>query len=130
MPPSRACHAPAVAIPAPVSRAARLALLLVPLTAGVVTACTPEPGPAATGSRSALLSSRSGEVAREADRVAEHAAAIEGMIDEWRAAPPEQRAEIAARIQAEARRMQDEAHDVQAQVRGIEDGAHVWGEPR
>ena len=102
---------------------ALLAALLYVLPGG----CTPDPGPATTGSRSALLASRAGEVARQADRVAAHAASIEGLIDEWRAADPEQRGELAARIRAEAQAIQDEARDVQAQVRGIEDGARVWG---
>lgn len=91
-----------------------------------VLACYRPTGPAPTGSAAAVLAGQTAEVGRKSALLAEHSKSIEGWIDEWRAAPPEQRAEIERRIQARAIELGAEAEALQAEVRGIEAQAEVW----
>lgn len=93
-------------------------------------ACTPDPpGPASPGSRSAELASRAGEVGRRAAALAGRIQEIEGDVDRWREAPPEQRAAIEASIRERALDAQIEARALQDEVLVLEAGARAWGEP-
>lgn len=89
-------------------------------------ACPAPSGPATTGSRSADLALRAGEVGRRADVLAERSRALEGLFDELREAPPEGQEAIRVRIQAQAEALQVEAKALQAEVMDIEGAARVW----
>lgn len=89
-------------------------------------ACPAPSGPATTGSRSADLALRAGEVSRRADVLAERTRALEGLFDELREAPPEAREAIRVRIQEQAEALGAEAEALRGEVVAIEDAARVW----
>ncbi|MDP2308203.1 MAG: hypothetical protein Q8P18_19440 [Pseudomonadota bacterium] len=89
-------------------------------------ACLAPSGPATTGSRSADLALRASEVSRRADVLAERTRTLEGLFDELRAAPPAQREETRARIQAQAEGLRVEAEALRDEVVAIEAAAEVW----
>lgn len=89
-------------------------------------ACPEPAGPAASGSRSADLAVRAGEVGREAAGLAERTRELEGLFDELRAAPPEGKDAIRARIHARALELRAEAEALQGDVQRIEAGAQVY----
>lgn len=92
-------------------------------------ACGSDAGPAAPGSRSAVLAQRAGGLQRDAQAIASGATDIEGWMDEWREASPEDRPGIEARIAARAMELQAQANDIQARVVAIEEGARAWSPP-
>ena len=53
---------------------------------------------------------------------------MEGWIDEWKAAPPEQRAAIEAQIQERAEKLQADAEALNLEVQDLEEQARVWDE--
>jgi hypothetical protein len=89
-------------------------------------ACSAPPGPATTGSRSADLALRAGEVGRRADVLAERSRALEGLFDELREAPPEAREAIRVQIQTQAEALEIEAEALRTEVVDIEGAARVW----
>lgn len=89
-------------------------------------ACAEPPGPATSGSRSAELATRAGEVGRKANVLAERTRDLEGLFDELRAAPPEQRDAVRARIHQRAQELFAEAEGLQGEVARIETAAQVY----
>ena len=90
-------------------------------------ACSPDPGSAPPGSRSAELASRAGVVAREAEAVGLRAQELEGIFDELRAAPtPEARAALIADLRARSKDVAEQARQVRDDVGAIEAGAEVF----
>ncbi|MDP2313271.1 MAG: hypothetical protein Q8P41_10225 [Pseudomonadota bacterium] len=89
-------------------------------------ACPPPAGPATTGSRSADLALRAGEVGRRADVLAERTRTLEGLFDDLRAAPPDAREPIRASIEVQAEALKVEAESIRDEVVAIEDAARVW----
>lgn len=89
-------------------------------------ACASETGPAPSGSRSAELALRAGEVGRRADALAERTRELEGLFDQLRATPPGEREAIRARVQEVAAELKTEAVALQDEVEGIEADARVW----
>ncbi len=90
-------------------------------------ACPPSaPGPAPSGTPSAALSIRAGEVAKRARDVAARAEDLEGKFDELRAAPEAERAERVAWVRAEAKAIHELSVEIEAEVRAIEASAQVY----
>ncbi len=92
----------------------------------LILACYRPTGPAPSGSPSAVLAGQTAEVGRKAAVLSQHCKEIEGWIDDWRAAPPEKRAEIEQKIQKRAGELKTEAEALQADERDLEDQARVW----
>lgn len=89
-------------------------------------ACPDPTGPAATGSRSADLALRAGEVGRRADALAESTRNLEGLFDRLRAAPAVEQEGARSEIRARALEIQTEAHALQDEVGAIEAGARAY----
>lgn len=89
-------------------------------------ACPDPSGPAATGSRSAELAQRAGEVSRQADTLAEATRDLEGLFDELRAAKGADREPIREKIQVRAKELQERAHALRDEVVAIEEAARVY----
>lgn len=96
------------------------------LLALLLAACYRPPGPAPGGSPSAALASQIAEIGRKSALLSAHSKDIDGAIDAWRTAPPDQRPEIEARIRDRSAELAAEASALQAEVRDIEEQARVW----
>lgn len=94
----------------------------------LVIACYRPTEPAPSGSPSALLAGQTAELARRAELLATQTRDVEGWIDEWKAAPPEQRAAIEAQIQERAEKLQADAEALNLEVQDLEEQARVWDE--
>lgn len=106
-----------------VHRPLRVNLLFVLAFAG---GCSPAPHAAPAGSRSADLSTRTGEVARRADVLAERTRELEGLYDALRAAPEADKARIRGEIRDRADALKEEAEALRDEVTRIEEGARVY----
>lgn len=90
-------------------------------------ACPPSaPGPAPSGTPSAALSVRVGELSRRARDVAARAEDLEGKLDELRAAPAAEREQRVAWVRAEATAIRELSAEIEAEVRAIEASAQVY----
>ena len=72
-------------------------------------ACYRPPGPAPGGSPSALLASQVAEVGRKTALLSTHSKEIDGAMDAWRAAKPEDRPAIEAQIRDRSASLREEA---------------------
>ena len=82
--------------------------------------------PAPTGSRSADLSLRAGEVARQSEVLAHRTKELEGLFDTLRAAPVEDRPALRQQIRDHARQLREESDALQEEVRRIEQSAQIY----
>ncbi|MFZ5481316.1 MAG: hypothetical protein ACOZNI_31440 [Myxococcota bacterium] len=89
-------------------------------------ACVDGPTAAKSGSRSADLSIRAGEVSRRADALANATRELEGLYDQLRAAPDAEKPAIRETIHARARTLRDEALALQEEVERIERSGQVF----
>ncbi len=89
-------------------------------------ACYQPPGPAPSGSPSALLASQVAEVGRKSALLSAHSNEIDGAIDAWRAASPAERPAIEAHIRESAEGLRTEAAALEAEVHDIEEQARAW----
>lgn len=88
--------------------------------------CAGSPATPTPGSRSALLLEQVRQVEARSANLASRAEALEGRFDAFRAAPPEQQAELQREIQEEARALHAESQALAEQVRQIELATAVY----
>lgn len=96
------------------------------LIALLLAACYRPPGPAPGGSPSAILASQIAEIGRKSALLSAHSKDIDGAIDAWRGAAPDQRPAIEAQIRDRSAELAVEAAALQAAVRDVEEQARVW----
>lgn len=92
----------------------------------LLAACGAPPGAAPTGSRSADLATRAGDVSRRAEILAQHTRELEGLFDSLRAAPEEEKTALKERIHARALELREEAQALRDDVVRIEAGAQIY----
>jgi hypothetical protein len=86
----------------------------------------PDAGPAPAGSRSADLAQRVANVGTRSEQLAARTRELEGLFDELRAATPEGREAVKARIRERAQGLADEADAIREEVVRIETSARVY----
>ena len=84
------------------------------------------PTPAPSGSRSADLSVRAGEVARQSEVLARRTKELEGLFDTLRSAPVERRPALRQQIREHAVQLREESGALQEEVRRIEQSAQIY----
>jgi hypothetical protein len=92
----------------------------------LLVACADGPGPAPSGSRSAELAQRAGDVSRRAEALAEATRELEGLYDALRAAPDDEKPAIRAAIHARALVLRDHADALRDEAERIETSALIY----